>query len=76
MMKEALEHSESKKKKLGFIFGLLGFIVIIFLTEYGVFSFNYGDTLVRHPLVGRMLALTWLMATWWMTEALPIPITS
>ncbi len=76
MKEKGLEDSGNHKKRLGFFVGLIGFFAIILMTELGIFSFSYGNSGGSHHLVGRMLATTWLMATWWMTEALPIPVTS
>ena len=34
------------------------------------------DPVPEAPQIGRMAAVAALMATWWITEALPIPVTS
>lgn len=65
----------SSKRWIGLGLGIVGFICIWLATELGWFTFSYG-TIAHQPKIGRMLAVTWLMAMWWMTEAVPIPITS
>lgn len=54
------------KKKIGLFLGPLLFIIIFGFLEFNELSFN-----------GRaILASTLWVATWWVTEAIPIPITS
>jgi sodium-dependent dicarboxylate transporter 2/3/5 len=52
-------------RKFGFFLGSIGFILII------LFPFPN-----LSPEGKRVLATAFLMATWWMTEAIPIPATS
>ena len=54
------------KQKIGFWLGLALFIVILAAL----------DLEAGKPQVTRMAAVAALMATWWVTEALPIPATS
>jgi len=53
-------------RKAGFSLGLLGFLLLFF----------WPDFLSQNIPAKRMLALTVLMAIWWMTEAIPISITA
>ncbi|MCB9643125.1 MAG: anion permease [Myxococcales bacterium] len=57
----------------GFWVGILGFLLLWFLSQWGILQPKPGHEGI---LIGRMLAITWLMAVWWMAEALPIPVTS
>ncbi|MCK6512004.1 SLC13 family permease [Myxococcota bacterium] len=58
---------------VGFWVGLLGFLLLWGAVQSGFWQPRSGH---EGLLIGRMLAITWLMAAWWMSEALPIPITS
>ena len=53
-------------RRLGFTLGLLLFVIILVIPDLG------GMT----PPAQRMAAVTLLMATWWITEAIPIPATA
>ncbi|MEM1007879.1 MAG: SLC13 family permease, partial [Myxococcota bacterium] len=57
----------------GFVLGLLGFLLFLVLTQWGVWR-PLPDG--RGILIGRVMAVTWLMGCWWISEALPIPVTS
>lgn len=67
--------TRGRKESIGLWVGLIGFGLLLLATEMNWLSFSYGDTAYA-PKVGRMFAITWLMASWWMTEAIPIPATS
>ena len=54
------------KNKLGLITGLIAFVLILTLTDLDP----------KNPAVTRTLAVAVLMAIWWMTEAVPLAITS
>ncbi|MFH1279827.1 MAG: DASS family sodium-coupled anion symporter [Candidatus Eisenbacteria bacterium] len=53
------------RNRIGFWLGLALFFLFLFL-----------DPDPERPALGRMLAVTLLMATWWITEAVPIPVTA
>lgn len=55
-----------KIQKVGFVFGTFSFIVIILF-------FNPDPS---NPAIGKVAAVSVLMAIWWMTEALPMAATS
>jgi sodium-dependent dicarboxylate transporter 2/3/5 len=59
------ESSPPVVRVLGFFGGLVVFFLLL-----GI------DLDPGKPQIGRMAAITALMAVWWMTEALPIPVTS
>jgi len=54
------------KKQIGFIVGIVGFITISFL-------FNLDKD---NPLVSYTMGITFLMATWWILEVIPLAITA
>ncbi len=68
-------HESHAKRTMGvgFWVGLVGCLLLWFGVQWGVWQPRSGH---EGLLIGRMLAITWLMAAWWMSEALPIPITS
>ena len=64
-----------RKEQIGLLVGACGFGLILLATEFRWIHFGTAHS-AHQPGVGRMLAITWLMATWWMTEAIPIAVTS
>ncbi|MBS3787392.1 DASS family sodium-coupled anion symporter, partial [Candidatus Bipolaricaulota bacterium] len=62
---EESEDRYSLRQKIGLILGLTLFLLIIFLPAE-----------IHSPAAKKTLAIAVLMATWWVTEALPIPAVS
>ncbi len=56
----------STKQIIGFFLGIFLFLIVIFFTNLSP----------SNPKVTRMAASALLIAVWWITEALPIPVTS
>jgi solute carrier family 13 (sodium-dependent dicarboxylate transporter), member 2/3/5 len=56
----------STKQFIGLWFGLIGFMIILIIPA--------PETL--YPVAWRTLAVAFLMASWWITEAIPIAVTS
>lgn len=54
------------RQRLGFWAGLIGFIVLLILPPPATMP----------PAAWSVTALAWLMACWWMTEALPLTVTA
>ena len=54
------------KNTIGLILGILFFIIILFL----------GNIEPNNPKISITLAITVLMATWWITEAIPLAVTA
>lgn len=69
------ESPKSSNEWLGLGVAIAGFVVILAATELGWLRFATSEGQAQ-PQIGRMLAITWLMAVCWMTEALPIAATS
>jgi sodium-dependent dicarboxylate transporter 2/3/5 len=63
---ENMEDAVSKIKPWGLVVGLAGFFIMLGMTPPEGLSADGW----------RVLAIGFLMATWWITEALPIPVTS
>ncbi|BHH81924.1 SLC13 family permease [Desulforhopalus sp. 52FAK] len=59
-------HAYTRRQKAGLLFGPLLFILMLILPTPGGME----------PAAQKMAAVALLMATWWMTEAIPIPATS
>ncbi len=55
-----------KRGTIGFIAGIILFIIVYFFT----------DPDPDNPAVGKTLAVALLIATWWVTEAIPLAITA
>jgi len=55
-----------KRSSIGFITGIVLFVFFYFFTEPDP----------DNPAVGKTLAVALLMATWWVTEAIPLAITA
>lgn len=56
----------SRSQKIGFWLGILLFVGVLW----------FGDFAPENPLVVRMAAVALLMATWWITNAIPLAATS
>jgi len=52
-----------RKERIGLLVGALGCGLILLVTELGWVRFGTASH-PHQPAVGRMLAITWLMATW------------
>ncbi len=63
-MKESL--SATRIKQIGFVAGPLSFFLVLFLVDPGFIS----------PGANKVLAVALWMIVWWITEAVPIPITA
>ncbi len=61
-----IENKATLARKIGFWAGLIGFFAILFFV----------DLEPGKPQVTATLAVSILMAVWWLTEAIPIPATS
>lgn len=62
MHEEKLKHGKSTTQKIGLILGpVLFFIVLLF--------FNFDP---ENPILTRMAAVAFLMAVWWITDAIPL----
>ncbi len=58
--------SPSLYNRIGFVLGLLLFVIILIIPD-----------LAGMPVAAqKMAAVTVLMAVWWITEAIPIPVTA
>jgi len=56
----------SPRSTIGLFLGLLFFIIFVLIPTPSDMT----------PVAQKMAALALLMATWWVTEAIPIPVTS
>ena len=65
-------------KQLGLISGLLGFAFFVALASAGGFLSKLGFSLesLPPPDALKVAGVAFLMAAWWVTEAIPIPATS
>lgn len=61
-----IQSANSKKSLAGLLLGIIVFSAILFFT----------DLQPGKPEITRTFAVAMLMAIWWITEALPLPVTA